>query len=484
MSIKMMRYALSLILVMGVAAGYAQEGEVDSGATTPSRRVVLDKIVAVVGNSSILLSDVKSLAARIEEEYRSNNYTSDRDVMAESLEELMTQKLLSTQARIDSLDANLSQVNAQIVAQIDQMRDAAGGVKELERIHNMEIFNIRDILRRRLEENSFARAMQNEVTQAVKVIPGEVEQFYKRQDRDSLPMIGEQYRYAQITRFPKSMDDAKRRVVERLLEMRAKVIDGSARFTSLAQMYSVDPGSAYRGGEMEPQPSSAFVAPFAEALEMLKPGQVSEVVETDFGYHIIELIDKRGELYHCRHILLRPSYSATELMEPTYMLDSLVKEIRRDSISFERAALIYSDDAMTKMNGGIVTNQDLLERYNAYDAKLTVSKFLKEDFGSRGYKSLDDFTELSKLKVGEVSNSFITEDMMGNHISKIVKLVEVFPAHVASIEEDYLQIEAMALAEKQDEVLNEWLKRHIATTYVYIAPEFRKYEFENEGWVR
>ncbi len=506
MLMKMMRHTLALVLTMGVVAGYAQESdaiEATEGVATeanetveaaeatevakpavPSRKVLLDRIVAIVGNTSILLSEVNSLAVLIEEDYRAQNYTSDRDIISESLEELMVQRLLSTRARIDSVEVNLSHINYQIEMQVDQMSEAAGGIKELERIHNMEIYNIRDVLRRSMEDEAYAQAMQREVTSTVTVVPGEVDQYYRKQDRDSLPIIGEQYRYAQITRFPKSMEEAKRRTVERLLDMRSKVIDGSARFSSLARMYSVDTSTASRGGELEPLPSSALEKSFGDALELMKPGQISEVVETSFGYHIIELIEKRGSLFHFRHILLRPTYSAEELMEPSYFLDSLATEIRRDSISFESAAMLYSDDSSTKMNGGIVTNHDALERYNAYDAKLTMTKFLKEDFGARGYKSLDDFTALSKLKVGEVSNSFTTEDLMGNHMSKIVKLVQIYPAHIASIEEDYIQLEGLALVEKQEKMLREWLKENIYTTYIYIDPEFRNLEFKYNGWVR
>ncbi len=502
MLMKMMRCTFALVLAMGVAVGYAEEVEaidavdaVETGAeemapieeqkdAVPSRRVLLDRIVAVVGNTSILLSEVNSLAQLIEEEDRAQNYTSDRDLVAESLEELLMQRLLSTRARIDSVEVNLSHVSYQVEAQVSQMSENAGGILELERIHNMEIYNIRDVLRRSMEDQAYAQAMEREVTSMVTVVPGEVDQYYRSRARDSLPMIGEQYRYAQITRFPKSMEEAKRRVVERLLDMRSRIIDGSARFSSLARMYSIDPSTASRGGELEPLPLSALERSFADALEMLQPGQVSEVVETTFGYHIIELIEQRGNLYHFRHILLRPTYTADELMEPSYFLDSLANEIRRDSISFESAAMLYSDDKSTKMNGGIVTNHDALERYNAYDAKLTMTKFLKEDFGSMGYKSLDDFNALSRLKVGEVSDSFTTSDLMGNHMSKIVKLVQIYPAHVASIEEDYIQIEGLALVEKQNKMLQEWLKENIYSTYVYIDPEFRNLDFKYKGWVR
>ncbi len=471
-----LRYIFLTLLTAVVAVGFGEQ--------VASRRVVLDRVVAVVGSSSILLSDVHTYAAQLKQHQRQNGYTSDRDPIAESLEALLTQKLLSTQAKVDSVDVNLSDISSRVEDQIAAMRDAAGGIKELEIEQNMEIFNIRDVLRRKLEEQSYAQSMRSDVVSRVTIVPGEVEQYYNSHDRDSLPMIGEQYRYAQITRFPQSIDDAKRRVRERLMDMRSRVVNGEAKFSSLAQMYSVDPGSAYRGGEMEPQPSSAFVPAFADALESLQDGQISEVVETEFGFHIIELIGTRGSLYHCRHILLRPSYTTPELMEPINFLDSLAGKIRSDSITFARAAQLHSDDASTKMNGGVVTNHDLLERYNAYDAKLTVTKFLKEDFGARGYKSLDDFTALSRLKVGEVSSAFATEDMVGNQLSKIVKLVEIFPAHEASLEEDYLQLEALALAGKQDKYFATWLKRHIASVYVYIDPEFRDLEFENPSWVK
>ncbi|MFI3332130.1 MAG: peptidylprolyl isomerase [Rikenellaceae bacterium] len=448
------------------------------------QRVILDKVVAIVGGSSILYSDVSEYADHLVAQRRSQGYTSDRNPMNEALETLMSQSLLYNQALVDSIEINTGDIAVNVENMVNQMADEAGGIRELEKQHNMAIFNIKASMRQRYEEQYYAQAMRQEIVGKVKVIPGEVEQFYNNKSKDSLPTIGEQYVYAHITKLPSSIDEAKRRVRTRLLEMRQRVISGETRFDALARMYSVDPGSAYRGGEMDPQNASAFVAPFAEALEQLQVGQVSEVVETEFGFHIIELIDKRGDLYHCRHILLRPVFTYDELNEPTKFLDSLASVIKSDSITFEAAAKQHSDDTASKMNGGIVSNHDLLERYGMHDAKMTVTKFLKEDFGNRGFKSIDDYMALSKLKVGEISSPFSTEDLVGNQLSKIVKLVEVIPPHRASLTEDYLRIEEMALVDKQNRVFDEWFSKRIDAMYVYIAPEFRDGEFENKNWLK
>lgn len=448
------------------------------------RQVMLDKVVAVVGGSSILHSEVASYAKELTEQRRQMGYTSDRDPMNEALEMLMQQKLLYNQALIDSIEVNTSDISARIESYLQALIEQEGGIQALEAKEHMPIFNYREMLRQRYEEQTYAQAMQGEVVSRVTVVPGEVERFYNRIDKDSLPVIGEQYVYAQITKFPSSLKEAQQRTKERLLDMRERVITGKTKFSVLARMYSVD-GSAIHGGEMEPMPSSAFVKPFADALEKLKPGQVSEIVETEFGFHIIELIDKKGDLYHCRHIVIRPTFTREELMQPAHELDSIARLIRLDSISFEDAALRFSDDASSKQNGGIVSNHDILARQGVYDgARLTATRFLKEDFGLQGGKSLEDYAALMRLKVGEVSDSFQTTDLMGNQMSKIVKLVDIIPAHTASLVDDYIRLEEMALTEKQDKVFRKWLSEKIDGMYVYIDPEYRSDEFENKNWIK
>jgi len=451
-----------------------------AGLFAQKQPVMLDRIVAVVGGSSILHSEVSDYARALVTQRRMEGYTSDRDPMNEALEALMTQKLLFNQAQIDSVQINSGDIASRVEEQIQQMISEEGSIRELEAKHHMLVFNIRSNLRQRYEEQAYAASMRNEVIGKITVTPGEVERFYKSIPRDSLPLVADQYVYAQITRFPKSMTEAKQRTREQLLDMRERIITGKARFETLARMYSQD-GTALRGGEMEPTTLNSLDQAFANALEPLKPGQISEVVESQFGFHIIQLIDKRGDLYHFRHILLLPIYTTDELASVARELDSIGGLIRADSMTFEQAAMKFSDDAASKMNGGIVSNHDFLERYAA-DAKMTVTKFLREDFAQ--FQALDDYNALLTLKPGEISASFLTKDLIGNQLGKIVKLVEIIPTHTASLDSDYLRIEEMALQEKQMRSFTDWLSKKIDGMYVYIDPEFRDGEFENKHWVK
>lgn len=448
------------------------------------RQVILDKVVAVVGGSSIFHSDVQAYAKELVEQRRMMGYTSDRDPMDEALEGLMQQKLLYNQALLDSVQLYGVDIPGRVESFIQARIEEEGSIQAVETKEHMPIFTYREILRQKFEEQAYAQTMQSEVVSKVTIVPGEVERFYRKIDKDSLPIIGEQYVYAQITMFPESLKEAQQRTKERLLDMRERVIKGEARFSVLARMYSLD-GSAIHGGEMEPGPSNMYVRPFAEALEKLKPGQISEIVETEFGFHLIELIDKKGDNYHCRHIVIRPTFTREELMQPAYRLDSIANLIRCDSMTFEEAARQYSDDASSKMNGGIVSNHDILERQGVFDgARMTATRFLKEDFGLQSGKALEDYNALMQLKVGEISPSFQTADFKGNQMSKIVKLVEVIPAHTASLEEDYIRLEQMALMEKQQRVFDEWLAEKIKSMYVYIDPDYRSDELRRKNWVK
>ncbi len=443
-----------------------------------AQQVIVDKIVAVVGNSAIYYSDVVATAERLTQQRREMGYTSDRDPNNEALEQLMLQKLLYHQSQIDSVDVSRAEVAIQVENVIQDMIAEAGSIGALEAKEHKAVFDIRETMTQDYVEVQSAQEMQRTIQSKVTITPGEVEHFFKSQPKDSLPIVPEQYVYAHITKFPSSMDEAKRRVKERLLDMRERIISGKASFSTLARMYSED-GSAVRGGELEPMALEGFVKPFADALEKLKPDQISEVVETEFGFHIIQGIEKLpNNTYRCRHILIRPYYTPSELAESDNVLDSLANLIRCDSITFEKAALEHSDDVYSKQNGGLVSNHDILEAQQAYQASLTQTKFYKE------YLMPADYNALRRLKKGEVSNAYQTTDMKNNQLSKIVKLVDVIPSHTATLDEDYLMIEEAALEHKKRAEYNKWLEGKIEAMYIRIEPEFREGEWEYKGWVK
>ena len=453
--------AAACMLALAAIGGHAQE------------RYTVDKVAAVVGNSAILYSELCEAADYLEQEQRAQGYTPDKDPMIQSLEFLLTQKVLYNQALIDSVQISMESVMARTDQYMSMMEEQAGSVAALEEQLGQPSFAIRQRMKERFEEQEYARAMRQEIDGKVTVTPGEVERFYRQHDKDEFPIVPQQYVYAQIVRFPTSSTAAKQRVREQLLDMRERIINGT-RFDLLARMYSID-ATAMRGGDLGWMPLQAWVQPFADAVEKLQPGQISEVVETEFGFHIIELLEKKGDKYHARHIVLRPVYTPDELAADGRFLDSLAQQIRDGKITFEEAALQYSDDKYSRQNGGVVTNSEQLEQQGT--GELPKNKFMREELQN-------DYPALSQLKVGEISPSFQSYDGYGNVLNKIVKLIAIIPAHTANLNEDYTEIESLALQAKREEEFQKWLNSKIDGLYVRIEPEFRDADFDNKNWVK
>ncbi len=466
----MFRKLVTVLCLLSVGAAVALTGG-------NPRRFSADKVVAVVGNSAILYSDLKERGKAITESRREQGYTSDRDIMNEALESLLLQKLLYSQALIDSIGKHSAEEIARSVdMRMEQLINEAGSISALEQSEGRPVFDIRADMRYRVEESALAEMMQSEVMSKVVVTPGEVERFFRSLDKNSVPIIPEQYVYAQISKFPTNTKGAKQRTRERMLEMRERIINGT-RFDLLARMYSQDPGTARRGGEMDFSPLEGFVKPFADALGKLQPGQISEIVETEYGFHIIQLIEKKNNLYRMRHILLTPSFTDEELHESDMFLDSLAVQIRAGAITFEEAALQYSDDKYSKQNGGVVTNHELMELRGVNSTSYSKTKFFREEL-------TEDYPVIRSLKTGDVSGSFRSRDLHGNVLSKVIKLLEVIPSHPANLNDDYLDIENMALADKQNKEFEKWLDQKIEGMYIRIDPEFRDGEFINKNWVK
>lgn len=463
----MKRTGFFYIVLLLVFAGYC-------GKAMSQNKQIGEQIVAVVGGSMILLSDVEEAMKSMEEERRQQGYTSDRDPQCEALEMLLMQKMLANQARLDSLESNTGQIDNMIENHITTLIEDYGSMKTLETVYRKPVYQIKDDLRARYLDMQLAQVMEWNIRDKVSVIPAEVERYYKGLSKDSLPMVPEQYIYSQIVMYPPSTEQAKLRTRERLLEMRERIIKGD-KFATLARLYSMD-GSASRGGEMDPTPANGFVKPFADALEKLKPGQISEVVETEFGFHLIEMLEKRGNMYRCRHILLKPEFTPEELMVGTHRLDSIANLISKDSITFAAAALKFSEDPFSKHNGGMVTNHEIVELQQA-GAKQTSVRFFREQLAG-------DYQAIRSMKPGDISDSYQSQDLRGNQLSKIVKLNEIVPPHRANIKEDYAMIEEMALQAKQDKEYKTWLEKKMAAMYIRIDPRFRGCDFDNKGWVK
>lgn len=446
-------------------------------STLSAQKVYADKVVAVVGNSAILYSEVADRASQIVEERREINYTPERSAENQALEDLLLQKLLYNQAQIDSvsIDNYMSQIGEYVENQVSGMIAKAGSLKELERQQHRQTYEIKDELRGKIEEYYYAQAMMHSVTENEAVTPGEVERTFKKMKKDDLPIIPEQYVYAQITRYPKSSEGAKQRTKERLLEIRERILNG-ARFDLMARMYSVDPGTALRGGELPPFTKEQFVQPFVDAVSKLQPGQMSGVVETEYGFHLIQLISHEGDTYMARHILLKPVFADSELQQTLEVLDSVVSAIRDGRATFAEAALRESDDAGSRLNNGIVTNLDLMRSRGQFDPSAATTKFPKDQIDPNDYKVL------STLKIGEISAPYIAFDRRGDQWGKVITPVEIIPSHTADIKTDYLALEQISLSEKKQKKFDDWLDGKIATMYVRIDPSFDLSQFDRKAW--
>lgn len=436
-----------------------------------------DKVVAVVGNSAILYSDVVKQADEILIERREMNYTPDRSAENEALEALLLQKLLFNQAQIDSVDIGYAQGQIRSYAEdmVNELILQAGSLQKFESQEGRPAFEIKDEIINRLEEYQYAQDMMATVTRDINVTPGEVERHFRKLTKEELPIIPEQYVYAQITRFPKSSESAKQRTKERLLEIRERILNGT-RFDMMARMYSVDPGSALKGGELPPMAKNQFDPAFGEALAKLRPGQISGIVESSYGLHIIQLVRMEGDNYVARHILLKPIFSDDELQETLTSLDSIADVIRRGELTFAEAALRFSDDAGSRLNGGLVTNIEAMKMNQIANPEAATTKFYKDQVAPADYK------ELAKLKIGEISPAILSYNAKGDQMGKILSPVEIIPSHRADMSTDYLTLEQMALEEKKMKYFDEWLDKKIQSMYIRIDSSFDLSQFERQAW--
>lgn len=424
---------------------------------------LVDKTVAVVGNEVIMISD-------IEEEVKMQamgGYMSDKTGRCEMLEQMMVAKLFLMQARVDSLEVNNDMVESNLSDRMDRVMSYYGGTEGVEKEFGKSVYKLRQEWKQMLEEQTLTQQMQQEVAKKVpELTPYDVEQYIASVDKEDLPMVPIKYQLRQICIYP-DREAANLAVKERLLAIRERIINGE-KFSTLARIYSQDPGSARKGGELGMASKSIFWSAFSDAAMSLKPGVVSQIVETPDGFHIIEVIEKKGDMFNARHILLKPEYTSDDMEKGFHMLDSLKTELENEAVTFELAARFYSEDPATRTNGGQMADPYTGSSYFEIDQ-------LKPQ----------DYAAIKDLKEGEISEPFASldnEGRDGNLVYKIIKVDKILPAHPASFTNDYTLLHEQATQKKQMEAIDEFIDSKIQTTYIIIDPLFKDCAFERDGW--
>lgn len=425
---------------------------------------LVDKTVAVVGNEVITISDLEQEVQTM----RASGMSSDRNARCEILERMLESKLYLMQARLDSLKINHDMVESQLSQRIDQIRTGLGGDDKVEEYFNKPLYKLRQEWRQQFEDMSLMQQEQQEIASKIpEVTPYDVKQYVDTVDVSSLPVIPVKYKMSHICVYP-DREAAALAVKEKLLDLRERIINGE-RFSTLARLYSEDPGSSRKGGELGMASKSIFWPAFSDAAMALKPGVISQIVETPDGYHIIEVIEKQGDMFNARHILMKPKYTVADRERAFGRLDSL-RALIVDSaaVTFDMAARFYSEDPATRTNGGQMAD------VNTGSAYFEIDQLKPQDYAA-----------IKGLQEGEVSEpieSLDNEGRDGNLVYKIVRLDKIVPAHTATLESDYTELLEGVENMKREEAVKDFIDKKIKETYIVIDPLFRDCQFTRDGW--
>jgi peptidyl-prolyl cis-trans isomerase SurA len=434
-----------------------------SATISNGQEQIIDRVVCKVGDKIIMQSDVENQVLQ----FMAQGFGKRSELKCDVLSELMVQKLLLTQAEIDSIQVGINQVESELSRRLNYFIRQIGSQQKLEEFYNKSILEIKEDFRPLIEEQIKTQMMQGEIVSQLDASPKDVKKFYNDLDKDSIPMVNAKYEIKQICVYPPKNNVTKNESREKLLEIRQRIIDGE-RFSTLAVLYSEDPGSARRGGELGFRTRDEYDPAFAKTAFSLKDdGGISRIVESEYGFHIIQLIAREGDQVNVRHILVIPKIKIEQKLIAKTKLDSVSNLIRLDSINFEKAALKFSEDEQSKFNKGYMLNQ-----------ANTSTQFELEELIKEEYNVIKD------LKLGEVSEPFESQDSKGKTVFKIAKVSKVIDAHKANLKEDYSLIENMTIISKQQNAFETWLKEKKAKTYIYVDKSFFDCEFLKDGWIK
>lgn len=427
---------------------------------------VVDEIIWIVGNEPILLSDVEEM--RISSELSGAPI---EDPYCKIPERLAINKLFLHQAELDSVEVSEGDIIRGVDEQINDYIQTYGSREAVEQMSGRKISQLRETLKKQYRESEMTRTVQRNLAQNVKATPAEVREYFKSTPVDSLPFIPTQVEVQIITSTPKVERAEVERIENQLREYARRVNSGEAEFSTLAKFYSED-GSARNGGELGYSGRNQWVSEFANvAFSLNDPKKVSKIVRTEYGYHIIQLIDKRGDKINVRHILLKPHIEEEEFQRGIARLDSIADDIRNEKFTFEAAAQALSDDKDTRSNRGLMANVD--------QQTMTVSsRFEMKDLPQDIAKVVDT------LKVGQISSAFKMTNEKGQNVCAIILLKNRIEGHHASMTEDFQKLRDVVIEKRREETIQSWIKDKIKSTYVRISPEWRNCNFEFKGWVK
>ena len=424
---------------------------------------VIDEVVWVVGDEAILKSEVEQ--ERIRAQYEGRKF--DGDPYCVIPEELALQKLFLNQAAIDSIEASESEVLSQVDYEINRRVAQIGSVEKMEEYYNKSSMDIREELRESARRMLTMQMMQRELMKDIKVTPAEVRRYFKNLPADSIPYVPTQVEVQLLTIEPKIPEEEIDRVKTRLREFTDRINSGETSFSTLARLYSKDPDSAPRGGETGFRGKGFWVPEFANvAFNLNEPGEVSKIVETEFGFHIIQLIEKRGDRVNVRHILLKPQVAEDDLMASLSRLDSIADDIRNNKFSFEEGATLISSDKDTRMNKGLMPNPNT-----------GTSKFEMQELPQEIARAINT------MNVNEISQPFIMINNKGKEVCAIFKLKSRVKGHKATLTEDFQALKDVVLEKKRAEKIEKWIKEKQKSTYVRINEKWRNCDFKYPGWI-
>lgn len=425
----------------------------------------VDEVIWVVGDEAILRSDVERMRTIYGNEIKGNPYC----VIPE---QLAIQKLFLHQAAIDSVSVSDGDVAPYVEQDINEKVMMAGSKEKLEEYMRMPMSQIREELFEQYKNEMTARQMKQKITAGIKITPAEVRRYFRDLPQDSLPFIPTQVEVQILTRHPRIRREEIERIKEQLRGWAERIQAGTTSFSALARMFSKDEESARMGGELEYYGRTQLDPAFANvAFSLTDPKKVSKVVQSEYGYHIIQLIDKRGDKIKVRHILRRPEVDPKDIEACMSRLDSIATDIKENKFTFEVGAQELSDDKDSRNNNGIMTNLNK-------ETGVATTRFEMGDLPSEIARMVD------KMEIGEISQAFTMTDKHGMETCAIIKLKNRIPAHRASITEDFQILKGTVEAKKSEEMIQQWIKDKQKSTYVRINEDWRNCDFTYPGWAK